>query len=310
MLSGIFTSLVIFSAISCLLIFFASVAFIDKIEEETILLGSIFIFVSLIADGFRRVLYLLNNPFYALLLNLSIFIGRVAPFIFIDFSSLKAFLTLLILSSLIPTLFFIFRTKFTLSLSRKLSTEYFFYSKWNLYAAFPVIILVHVPMMLASILISPMAMSILVTLRSVTTFTNVFVGLFDTVIPILYSAGLKIKIEFIIFIFYFLTSLIIFKYGDFLLDFLFGPRFSEFWFDFLLLWILSSLNIFMRIQLVKLRDELETKMEFLSYSIGAILMTLCFLVFSINSSTELIIVMLISYLSVLVSLYGGKKIGG
>ena len=304
-LSEIYTNFLIFSVaiifpILCILLIY------DLIDKEDLLLGAVFIIVTLTGEGFRRILHLLNEPFQAALMNSTILSSRIAGFLIIENFSLSSFLFLLILTSLIPFILFILKAKFPLSFSRRHIGGYFFYSKWNFFAAIPTILTVHAPVMLASSFIGPIAMSVLVSLRSITTFTNVFVGLFDTAIPILHSAGYKLKVESLIFIFYFLTSLIIFKYGDLLLDLLFGSRFSDFRIELLLLWILSGLYMIIRLRLVKLRARFVRKIEFYSFALGAIVMASFFLIFPMNTIAAIVLVMLATYLTILILLYSKK----
>ena len=301
-LSEIYTNFLIFAAaiifsILCILLIY------DFIDKEDLLLGAVFILVTLTGEGFRRILHLLNEPFQAALMNSTILSSRIAGLLTIETFTLSSFLVLLILTSLIPSVFFIFKSKFPLSFSRRHIGGYFFYSKWNFFAAIPIIFTVHLPFMLASSLISPLAMSILVSLRSITNFTNIFIGLFDTVIPIFHSAGFKLKIEILIYIFYFATSIFIYKFGNSVLDLLFGSSFSKFWFELLLIWLLSGLNVLINLRLVKLRERLVRKVEFFSFSLGVIVSTLCFLFFSVDSVREILIIMIISYFTVLVSLH-------
>jgi len=295
----IFSAAIIFSIICILLIY-------DFIDKEDLFLGAVFILVTISGEGFRRILYLLNEPFQAALMNSTILSSRIACFLIIETFTLSSFLLFLILTSLVPFVLFIFKAKFPLSFSHRHIDGYFFYSKWNFFAAIPIILTVHAPVMLASSFIGPIAMSVLVTLRSITTFTNVFVGLFDTAIPILHSAGFKLKIEGLIFIFYFLTSLIIFEYGDLLLDLLFGPRFSELGIELLLLWILSGLHMIIGLKLVKLRQRLVRKIEFLSFSTGAIVMGLCFFILPIANIAEIVLVMIASYVAIILFIYSKR----
>jgi len=295
----IFSAAIIFSIICILLIY-------DFIDKEDLFLGAVFILVTISGEGFRRILYLLNEPFQAALMNSTILSSRIACFLIIETFTLSSFLLFLILTSLVPFVLFIFKAKFPLSFSHRHIDGYFFYSKWNFFAAIPIILTVHAPVMLASSFIGPIAMSVLVTLRSITNFTNVFVGLFDTAIPILHSAGFKLKVEGLIFIFYFITSLIIFEYGDLLLGLLFGSRFSDFRIELLLLWILSGLYMMIRLRLVKLRARFVRKIEFYSFALGAIVMALFFLIFPMNSIAEIVLVMLATYLTILILLYSKK----
>ena len=301
-LSEIYTNFLIFAAaiifsILCILLIY------DFIDKEDLLLGAVFILVTLTGEGFRRILHLLNEPFQAALMNSTILSSRIAGLLTIETFTLSSFLVLLILTSLIPSVFFIFKSKFLLSFSRRHIGGYFFYSKWNFFAAIPIIFTVHLPFMLATSLISPLAMSILVSLRSITNFTNIFIGLFDTVIPIFHSAGFKLKIETLIYIFYFATSIFIYKFGNSVLDLLLGSSFSKFWFELLLIWLLNGLNVLINLRLVKLRERLVRKVEFFSFSLGVIVSTLCFLFFSVDSVLEILIIMIISYFTVLVSLH-------
>jgi len=295
----IFSAAIIFSIICILLIY-------DFIDKEDLFLGAVFILVTISGEGFRRILYLLNEPFQAALMNSTILSSRIACFLIIETFTLSSFLLFLILTSLVPFVLFIFKAKFPLSFSHRHIDGYFFYSKWNFFAAIPIILTVHAPVMLASSFIGPIAMSVLVTLRSITNFTNVFVGLFDTAIPILHSAGFKLKVEGLIFIFYFITSLIIFEYGDLLLGLLFGSRFSDFRIELLLLWILSGLYMMIRLRLVKLRARFVRKIEFYSFALGAIVMALFFLIFPMNTIAAIVLVMLATYLTILILLYSKK----
>jgi len=295
----IFSAAIIFSIICILLIY-------DFIDKEDLFLGAVFILVTISGEGFRRILYLLNEPFQAALMNSTILSSRIACFLIIETFTLSSFLLFLILTSLVPFVLFIFKAKFPLSFSHRHIDGYFFYSKWNFFAAIPIILTVHAPVMLASSFIGPIAMSVLVTLRSITNFTNVFVGLFDTAIPILHSAGFKLKVEGLIFIFYFITSLIIFEYGDLLLGLLFGSRFSDFRIELLLLWILSGLYMMIRLRLVKLRARFVRKIEFYSFALGAIVMASFFLIFPMNTIAAIVLVMLATYLTILIFLYSKK----
>lgn len=302
-LSQIFTNSIIFSAICILILIIVFSNLLAFLDVNLLFYSAIFVYSNLIHDSLRRCLHLLHKSPIAFVISFSTLTSRLAAFIFIDDLSLVSFFFLLILTELIPVVVIILSGFVPLRFGFAGLSGYFYNSKWGFFAAFPMFITVHSPIMLASSIIGSTSLSVLVTLRSLTNVTNVFVGLLDTTIPILLSAGLKLNLERLVILFYLVTSIIISQYGDVILGFLYGSKFEGYTLEFLLLWLLSGLNILIRLRLVKLRLDLVTSVEMMGFSIGALILTFSYVLLPLGSMVDFILVMLLSYFSVFIVLH-------
>jgi len=88
-----------------------------------------------------------------------------------------------------------------------------------------------------------------------------------------------------------------------ILGFLYGSKFEGYTLEFLLLWLLSGLNILIRLRLVKLRLDLVTSVEMMGFSIGALILTFSYVLLPLGSMVDFILVMLLSYFSVFIVLH-------
>lgn len=264
-------------------IFMSSDSIFPKVELNDVVLIIVFLLLQQLTDFTRRSAYIFKDNDRAIISSLSVFVIRITGLLVWQPSVLSEFLLIMCLSVLLTAaypilgIFLNFReSNLGLMISHLKTSAWVIFSfpfKWSIN---------HLPVFIAGALIDHKSVAVLVTLRGVSNFSNIFLEAIEATLPAHVAAMKKQSIRQNIIenrlklytysglVIWLVCMLFLCFYTEYFLKLFFDEVYSSHWYLVVMFWIGNGVFFVTKMIDVNLRMSETSQTEFVAVFIGTI----------------------------------------